>query len=106
MGTLAWSSVVDIVLAIVVLEAIALFAWHRLTGHGPRLVALAPNLLAGFCLLLALKAALAGAPTPWIGLALSGSLVAHLADLGQRWSERAGTRAPSDSASNVSRKGL
>lgn len=106
MGAFAGSSVVDVVLAIVVLEAIALFAWHRLTGKGPRPLALVPNLLAGFCLLLALRAALAGVSASWIGLALAGSLVAHLADLRQRWSERSDGGAPSGLASSVSRKGL
>lgn len=38
----------------------------------------APNLIAGAALLLALRAALTGAPWPWIAAALAAALIAHM----------------------------
>ncbi len=77
--------IVDLVMAFVVLEAAALPAWRRRTGAGVAAADLLPNLAAGFCLLLALRAAMAGAAWPWIALALLGSGLAHLLDLRRRW---------------------
>jgi hypothetical protein len=42
-------------------------------------------LLPGIFLLVALRAALAGAAWPWVPSALTAALVAHLLDLRQRW---------------------
>jgi hypothetical protein len=42
-------------------------------------------LLPGVCLMLALRAALAGSAWPWVPLALAAALLAHLADLRARW---------------------
>lgn len=86
MGALfADGRIVDLVLGLTLLEAVALVAYHRRTGRGVAPADLAGNLLAGVCLLLALRGALAGAWWGWIALCLSGSLVAHLADLRRRW---------------------
>jgi len=70
---------VDLVLVFLVLEVVALSLWRR-GGFGPAVVAVLP----GACLLLALRAALTGADWIWIGLWLSLSLPAHLADLIRR----------------------
>jgi len=76
---------VDLVIGFTLLEALALWAWHRRTGRGvaPREWGL--NLLSGLCLMLAVRGALAGAP--WFGVALglmaAGAL--HGADLWRRW---------------------
>jgi hypothetical protein len=43
------------------------------------------NLLAGACLMLALRGALAGAGGPWIALCMAAALLAHLTDLWRRW---------------------
>ena len=80
--------IVNLVMGFVVLEAVLLIAWHRRTGGGVAAGDLLPNLAAGFCLLLALRAALGGAAWRWIGLALFGSLLAHLLDLRRRWRRR------------------
>ena len=80
-GLFASGRVVDVILALVVLEGVALIVLQRIRGHGPRLAILLPNLLSGAFLLLALRAALAGAWWGWIGLCLTGALLAHLADL-------------------------
>lgn len=77
--------IVDLILALVALEAAALWAWGRWRASGlPGFPDLLPNLLAGACLLVALRGALAGAPWPWIAAPLALSLLAHLADLRRR----------------------
>jgi hypothetical protein len=72
--------VVDLILAIIVVEY-GVLAWG---GRGlgfragllDRLLALAP----GVCLLLALRAALTGAAWPWVAAWLTASLPLHLVD--------------------------
>lgn len=76
---------VDLVLMLMAAEAVLLLVVHRYAGRGPPPADLIANLLSGFCLLLALRAAIAGAAWPWLALALSGSLVGHLVDLKRRW---------------------
>jgi hypothetical protein len=77
--------IVDLILGLTVLEAVALIAYHRRTGHGVTPADLLGNLLAGVCLLLALRGALLGAWWGWIALCLAASLVAHVTDLRRRW---------------------
>ncbi|MGJ4952780.1 hypothetical protein [Bradyrhizobium sp. HKCCYLS20291] len=76
---------VDLILLVVALEFIALtWIWRRRRrGISPR--ALLPNLLAGACLLLALRCALTDAPWFWLAGCLAASGVANVADLRQRW---------------------
>jgi len=76
--------VVDLILALVVLEAILLVLFRRATGRGVAAGDLLWNLLAGSCLLLALRGALIGAAWPWVALPLSMAFFAHLADLRRR----------------------
>ncbi|MDX2308658.1 MAG: hypothetical protein NW216_10500 [Hyphomicrobium sp.] len=77
--------IADVVIAVMVIEALALAAWRLRTGRGPGLFPVATNLLAGVALLIALRLALMG--THWlpIALALLGAFVFHLADLRARW---------------------
>ncbi len=82
-------ALVNVVLFVTVLEALALLLLHRFTGRG-----LAPqdyllNLLSGLCLVLALRAGLSSAPWQAVAgcLLLSGLL--HGADLRRRWRQRA-----------------
>lgn len=82
--------IVDAILLLVVMESVGLVMLHRLTGRGPAPAALLPNLAAGACLLLALRFGLRGVAWPLVALCLLGSLVAHLADLRERWGTRAG----------------
>jgi hypothetical protein len=77
--------IVDLILLFMVVEAILLLAYRWRTGRGPVATDLLVTLLAGSTLLLALRAALVGASTPWIGACLLASLVAHLIDLRRRW---------------------
>jgi hypothetical protein len=77
--------IVDLILLLVLVEAV-LLAWRRqLTGRGPSLRALLPNLLSGAALLAAVRLALVNAAWLWVATALLFALLAHLADLHQRW---------------------
>ncbi len=69
---------VDIVLAVLVAEALVLLARRRDAAG----VVLA--LLPGGLILLALRAALIGAAWPWIALPLAASLPVHLLDVRRR----------------------
>jgi hypothetical protein len=77
--------IVDVILAILLLEVLLLLLYRRLRRRGPTYGAVIANALSGACLLLALRAALAGADPPSIAVWLVGALVAHLADLRCRW---------------------
>ena len=77
--------IVDLVVGVMMVEALALLAYRRRTGRGIAPLDLLGNLLAGLCLLLALRAALAGVAWSWIALWLSSALIAHVVDLQRRW---------------------
>ena len=79
---------IDLIIALTVVEAGLLAGFHRLTQRG-----LAPqdyllNLVSGLCLMLALRCALAGAGWHWIAAALSAAGLAHASDLVSRWKRR------------------
>lgn len=76
---------IDLILGLVLVEALALVLLHHLTGKGVAPRELIGLLLAGGFLLVALRAALVGAAWYWIGLWLTLALLAHLADLALRW---------------------
>jgi hypothetical protein len=76
---------IDLILGLVLVEAIALTVLYRLTGKGVAPRDLVGLLLAGACLLIAVRLALTGAEWVWIGLWLALALIAHLADLALRW---------------------
>lgn len=77
--------IVELILGLMLLEAVALVVWQRRTGRGIAPLDLCVNLAAGALLLLALRAALPAAasldPAPF----LAAALVAHIADLARRW---------------------
>jgi len=100
---LASPHLVDLILALTVLEAVILLLLRRwlddesgakrtsgVSGHDPnrRPLAIILMLLPGVCLMLALRAALDGAAWPWVPAALSAALVTHVADIHQRWRRR------------------
>lgn len=76
---------IDLILALVVIEAIALTLVHRLTGTGVAPHDLIGLLLAGAFLLVAVRLALTDADWVWIGFWLGLALCAHLVDLAMRW---------------------
>lgn len=84
---------VDAVLALVALEAAVLVWWarsRRATGAASA-GALLAFLVAGACLLLALRAALVGASWVWVAAALAGAGAAHVFDLRARLSGAGGS---------------
>lgn len=79
--------IVDVMLAVLVIEIIWLSARHHKTGQGLSPGMLIANAGAGGSLMLALKAVLTGATWPWIVAALLASLVFHTVDLRYRWKQ-------------------
>ncbi|HJS85736.1 MAG TPA: hypothetical protein VJ779_09760 [Acetobacteraceae bacterium] len=84
-GLFASGHTIDAIAGLVCVEAAGLWLCRRLAGRGPGLRPVAATLLAGLCLVIALRLALADGWWGWIALALSGSLLAHLFDLRGRW---------------------
>lgn len=84
---------VDLVIAVVLLEGLALACHHQRTGRGLALPAFLPALVAGLALMLALRFLLAQGPgyglLAWLGLAG----LAHAADVWMRF--RGSTGRPS-----------
>ena len=77
--------VVDIVLAVMVLEAGLLLAYRYRTRHGLSATELLSVLVPGVFLLLALRGALVGAGMVPIAACLIAALLAHIADIARRW---------------------
>ncbi|MEO1020505.1 MAG: hypothetical protein AAFY56_22885 [Pseudomonadota bacterium] len=77
--------VIDVVLAVLCLEIVGLYLWHRRTGRGPSLRVLLALALPGAFLMLALRIALTGGPATWLLILLVASFAAHLFDLRTRW---------------------
>jgi hypothetical protein len=82
---LSSGQLIDVVIAVTLLECAALVFYHHLTKGG-----LAPNdyllnLTAGLCLMLALRSALADAGWIWMVLYLMAAGLAHGTDLWTRW---------------------
>lgn len=77
--------VIDLILGLMVVEAIVLAIYHARTGRGIAPRRLYSNLLAGAFLMLALRASLTDAGVPQIASWLLLGLVAHLWDLRTRW---------------------
>lgn len=76
--------IVDVALALMVLEVVALWIYRRAVGATPLPARIAWNIAAGAFLLLALRAALTDASWPWIAAFLTGALVAHVGDMRAR----------------------
>ncbi len=67
------------------LEGAVLVALWRASHRGVAPGELLPNLCAGACLLVAMRAGLAGAWWGWVSLALLAALAGHVIDLRRRW---------------------
>ena len=78
-------SAVDMILALMLIEALVLAAYRWRTRRGIAIRDLVGMLLAGAFLLLALRAALTGGSWSQIAVWLLAALIAHLADLARRW---------------------
>jgi len=77
--------IVDIMIAFVVIEIVALLVYRRLTGRGVPTYSLLVNIGAGVSLMLALKAVFVGAAWTIVAACLLGALVFHTLDVAQRW---------------------
>ncbi len=77
--------IIDLLVGLTLLEAAAVVLYRRRVGRGPAPGPFVVNLLAGICMMLALRVALTGGWWGWISLCLLGSLAAHLRDLRWRW---------------------
>ncbi len=75
---------VDLILALLVAEALLLYALKRYRHHGPGLLSVLPTLVSGALLLIALRSVLVGAWPGWTGLALALAGIAHVLDLSSR----------------------
>jgi hypothetical protein len=82
--------VVDIAIAFITLETLALGLLHRLTGRGLAWREFGLTVLSGLSLMLALRCALTPGFWPGMALFLVTAGLAHGADLRARW--RAGPR--------------
>ena len=82
---LAGSALFDLVLAVLVLEAVLLLAWRGISGRGVPAADLLPPVLSGLFLLLAFRIWIGEGAWPLVGLSLLAALAAHLLDLRRRW---------------------
>ena len=80
---------IDLVIAITLLEAAALSLHHRLTGSGVAPRDFIVNLVSGLCLMLALRGALGDAGSAWVLVPLALAGLTHAFDLSRRWRTRA-----------------
>lgn len=88
----ATGQIADVVLALMVLEGIALTALYLAKGIGMAPRAVWINLAAGAALFLALRSALAGDHWHVTAAFLVAGLIAHAADLAIRWQKPPGAR--------------
>ena len=84
--------VADVILAVMIAEALLLLVYRKMTGRGLVATDLFAMLLAGACLVLALRAALTGSQWPVVASFLAAALIAHLTDLYRRWFGRAASK--------------
>ena len=75
---------IDLALIVTGIELVVLMLRRRITKRGLSALDLVGQLLAGACLLLALRCALSGGDQTWTLLFFSASLPAHLFDLARR----------------------
>jgi hypothetical protein len=87
-GFLLGPGAIDAIIALVVVEGLAMLAL-RVFGRGTSVPPFAANLLSGAFLLLALRGALGGDSPATIGICLSAALIAHVADQLGRWDRSA-----------------
>jgi hypothetical protein len=81
----ASGSIIDLILAMMVAEALILVTFRSITGRGAPQVEILTNLLAGAFLMMALRNALIQSHWTWTAAWLAAALLAHVADLAARW---------------------
>ena len=84
---------VDGVIALTLLECAALLVFRRLTGGGIGPADFLLNMIAGLCLMLALRSVMRDQHMIWTAMWLLAAGVAHAADIWQRWRRTGWRRA-------------
>jgi len=77
--------VADLIVGVLLVEAVLLTWWHRRRAQGLAPRRFAASLAAGLFLVLALRCVLTGSPWPWAAALLAAGGLAHAVDLWQRW---------------------
>jgi hypothetical protein len=77
--------IVDVILGLMAAEAVVLIAYRIVTGRGLAALDVAISIAAGACLLLAMRAALAGGTAAELAGFLLGAFGFHVSDLYRRW---------------------
>ena len=83
--TALFTSIVDAIAVLVIVEAVALSIVSARSMRGPAVPDILFNLAAGLFLLLALRAALSEASWPWVAAMLAAAGLAHVVDQARRW---------------------
>jgi len=78
-------TIVDLILAFLVVEAIAVVGYWRWRRRGVAPADFLPGMISGALMMLALRAVLGGAGWIWPTLCLLAAGAAHLVDLLRRW---------------------
>ncbi len=73
--------VLDVIIALTVLEALGLIAWRRGRGAWD----IIGHLAAGMCLALAFRLSTLGASWIWVAACLAAAGITHLIDTARRW---------------------
>jgi hypothetical protein len=81
---------VDGVIVFTLLECLALAAYFLSTGRGVALRDLLANIVAGLCLMFALRCLARDAGAVWVVLFLFAAGIAHAGDLWMRWRRASG----------------
>jgi hypothetical protein len=81
------AALIDWILGLVALEALAILGWRIMTSRGPQPLGVISNVVAGAFLLIALRGAVSGAAPAWIGACIFASFLAHFVDLAARWGD-------------------
>jgi hypothetical protein len=79
---------IDIVIAVTLLEVLVLAVLHRRNGRGLAPGDFLPTLASGLFLMFALRAGLTSAGWAWVAAGLTLSGLAHAVDLRRRWRRR------------------
>lgn len=77
--------IIDAIIILTLVEMLLLCVYYWRTGKGIPTSLVVSNLMAGLCLLLAVRLALSGVAWSWIASCLLASLLAHLANLRALW---------------------
>lgn len=82
------ATLVELAIAITLLEWLGLVLYRRASGRGPAGLGFSWNLLSGLCLMLALRSAVQDGDAAWGAGWLAASGAAHALYLRRRWGQR------------------